>query len=1239
MLCAHPFKRVESSVSTSLDLPYQIKVPLEPRYYYQFTKHKIVGLLPKSGVLSHQIYRRNKSPYFSEYKNLKAIKFLKDLAGDKFATVVASQENVDKTVKSWDKYGPEDATCFNQLKTELLISKEFFKMEYGALFKDIIAEAEEIMDSFDLTKSPGFPATHQGIRTKERYFKSDISKLMEALRHILPVIYNGVPKVEVKDMVDILERKIRIFCVSPAHYLYFQKKFTLRLSERFKLFKWSAYGINLYSSGANKLCTHLLGKWARFCYDISGWDKFIPLMSLIYDIQRELMKDNNEYNDFKEDFEWVAQNLTDMLIRLPNGEVLLKRLGNPSGSGSTTLDNIRMHIILYSTLLAKAYFDKNGEYPTLGLIAEQIAYIFGDDIIGAIDESFSLFVDRNWLATHLRMFNLELKFLYINTTNYRDERDFLDDESQKPLSFLGATFIKKRESFIPCYDPERLAHSCVYDLKKIELPGYLSKIMTLTIMSYGSGYFQQFLAFFKDYCNIPEVSKSELPEIRAIREIAYTLDEDMVHEFYTGIESTSSCIAEFFEYDILSFFTQPKEQILQSMEGEVLNYDLYMSTSTTTTTTQIKPKKNGEKAKIIRKTEKRIIKPKPQNQNHVKVQDKKSRQHIVQAISPCAANYLKILCDPWDFGKEACLPADLFPLPSNKNCAFTRTTMVIGTGGIGFVWMRPIACNDQWSIAFTNAGSGGGLNTALSGMTGSSIAYLANCPYTAAMFGNDEILARNTSIGVRIKYTGELMGRNGVCYTFEHPDRDNLDSWTIQEVIDSNFCKQQAVLGKKWDAAVCASGPIAPQNLEFTKDIYQGSSHVWIGIIVTGKPGDSYMVDYANRTEYIGSAASQKTPTRPAGGQFGAAVAAVKDQVLSSGPLKPTDTRNAWDKFKEYISETVPMLTEGVKVAGGIMSTVVTGNPVGIVTAAGSAVNLMNQLTGRGAVREIDGTHKLQAHQIQATKHHGTKDVKKLSAAHEFTPYDPLIRDMFNWVMFAIDESAYYSFIPLPKSEKFLRPFDTIFGSLTPEQVAIGGYLAQVNEDFFLKSNDPGTFTHAQVLTYLDKVQDLLDAYFSDEVPPVGSHQAQTNSLLMKNPFDTKQKDKDISREEKPAEDKKLDEPKESWKPYEGTKPFGTPAVIHTYFPINYPPSEEFAHAKDKFREHVQSCFPNLNITGLYSDRQCLDDMYYIEAIGGDKTKYSYQTPHFIQALAKEKERQNELLAKDPPKSSQGAYC
>jgi len=147
----------------------------------------------------------------------------------------------------------------------------------------------------------------------------------------------------------------------------------------------------------------------------------------------------------------------------------------------------------------------------------------------------------------------------------------------------------------------------------------------------------------------------------------------------------------------------------------------------------------------------------------------------------------------------------------------------------------------------------------------------------------------------------------------------------------------------------------------------------------------------------------------------------------------------------------------------------------------------------------------------------------------------------------------------------------------------------------FLKSNDPGTFTHVQVLAYLDKVQDLLDAYFGDDVPPLQEKSTKEKDLVPEPKRDT-------------------------------TFKFGTAAVILTSFPIAYEASEEFKQAKKDLVSYVQGCFPNLEIMGVVCDKNSLEDMYCIEAIGGDKTKFSYLPPSFQQALIKEKKRQNDLF-------------
>jgi len=153
-----------------------------------------------------------------------------------------------------------------------------------------------------------------------------------------------------------------------------------------------------------------------------------------------------------------------------------------------------------------------------------------------------------------------------------------------------------------------------------------------------------------------------------------------------------------------------------------------------------------------------------------------------------------------------------------------------------------------------------------------------------------------------------------------------------------------------------------------------------------------------------------------------------------------------------------------------------------------------------------------------------------------------------------------------------------------------------------------------KVLAYYDLVQDLLDSYFADDVPPT----LRTGSKLSKEEKPPLSEEPvNVKRDDKPKEEKKTDPP---------SRPWGTPATILTYYPVAFEASDEFKQAKRDFLDHVQSCFPNLELLGVQSDINCLEDMYTIETTKGDKTKYSYTTPSFQAALAKEKVRQNQLF-------------
>ena len=56
----------------------------------------------------------------------------------------------------------------------------------------------------------------------------------------------------------------------------------------------------------------------------------------------------------------------------------------------------------------------------------------------------------------------------------------------------------------------------------------------------------------------------------------------------------------------------------------------------------------------------------------------------VLKIADCTAHYIKTLMNPFDSPAGACLPADMFPLPSQKIKTFIRGQCILGTTGYGF---------------------------------------------------------------------------------------------------------------------------------------------------------------------------------------------------------------------------------------------------------------------------------------------------------------------------------------------------------------------------------------------------------------------------------------------------------------------------------------------------------------------------------------------------------------------------
>lgn len=480
-----------------------------------FKNMRVIGTLPGSDIKNVNTHIRHESPYSKLYTPIQ-LSQLKAICQDKFYVVQPTHGNYYKTVSSWDlkpdyHFVGDPGFAFGLV---------FFETFYRTLFSDCVAESEEICGLIDWTKSPGWPHTFYGFRSKAELVQV-MSKTTFYNRTGYIPIWNVSGKLEFKAMADIEAGKIRLFQVPCYELLYSQLKFGKRISLGLMNFRWSAYGFNPYSGGFNTLAEKLLRHPWRGCYDVSGWDKFLPLLPYIYNILQKFIPPEH-----LEEFMWMAVNTAMCALKTTDGLVFLKDYGNPSGSGNTTRDNIFGHIIIFSAGLYRAYTQHVGCPPSYELVESQMVYLYGDDNVYSLDDEFQLMCDQKFLSEHLQMFGLKLKFFYGGL-----------DCDLHTLSFLGATFKNLDGIWYPQYDIERIATTMVYEQARLSLSQHVGKAFTLMVMSYPSAAFEIFRNAYKNLLESKEI-KNHLDD-SAIK--SYHLvgvpDNKSIQNFYTGSES------------------------------------------------------------------------------------------------------------------------------------------------------------------------------------------------------------------------------------------------------------------------------------------------------------------------------------------------------------------------------------------------------------------------------------------------------------------------------------------------------------------------------------------------------------------------------------------------------------------------------------------------------------------------------------------------------------------------------
>lgn len=397
---------------------------------------------------------------------------------------------------------------------------------------------DECFSSMDMDKATGYILRQNGYKKKYQVISQGVWRQFLDLGLIkeIPLWLASGKEREYLFRSDYVEdEKQRTFIIEPFELLFHKKIIYGNQNTGMKNAWWSAYGINPYEGGVNRMARRLL-KFKRFTmFDIIRYDRKFPHMRNVFSIRNRFIPES----PFRD---WVTENSCKSRVVLPNGDCIEKDWGNNSGSGTTTGDNIiGMAIPIVHFLLR------------LGVKEEEInqmvdAFLFGDDVVMGdnLDIPDDLF--REELERTFRLYGFEFDPLVVS-------------HSLSDMEFLGFKFEKYNGMWIPKYNLGVLSFGFIHNHDQIDKIAEISKFGSIMLMSAGHG--EVIYNKFRDeLINVLCNYNDERVKFLKFNNFAGVPSFEETMRWYLGLESSSGDF-----YIFLSFVNS------MEVDGVQMNYE------------------------------------------------------------------------------------------------------------------------------------------------------------------------------------------------------------------------------------------------------------------------------------------------------------------------------------------------------------------------------------------------------------------------------------------------------------------------------------------------------------------------------------------------------------------------------------------------------------------------------------------------------------------------------------------
>jgi len=449
--------------------------PFWARYPERYALPNGIKKFYGSGYLSEDHQKYLKEDYFEvvgacnrfpRYKNKKGIDPQVKMYLDAEEVEIKTEwglptPNQDAAYKSLGKYGkatvnmsPEDVNKLN--KAFEYMTRQF----YPYMGNSKVLPMAEAIQRLDMSTSSGCPFNEEFTK-KCDLFENDplILEWLEQDWEVLgrdpnwTTIFSSSLKEELRPLEKIAENSIRTFAAGAVDATVHGNRLFVDMNEKM-------YASYLASSSTIGM-TPLKGNWDKLYRKLSVFSKGYALDESQYDSSlREFMmwgcakfrwqclrsEDQTPIN--LQRIKTYYRNLINTVILTPEGILVMKKLGNPSGSVNTVTDNT---LILY-WLLAYAWIKQAPEdYQGYECFEQNTSKaLLGDDNTWTVsDEAHEFYNGRTVIEVW--------KTVGITTTT-----DSLEPRLPEELDFLSAHTVFIRNKAVPLYDRNKLMQSLLY---------------------------------------------------------------------------------------------------------------------------------------------------------------------------------------------------------------------------------------------------------------------------------------------------------------------------------------------------------------------------------------------------------------------------------------------------------------------------------------------------------------------------------------------------------------------------------------------------------------------------------------------------------------------------------------------------------------------------------------------------------------------------------------------------------